>query len=311
MSREIRRPTDHVTCRHCHRDYRAITFRHLRNIHGYDDEHPIEEYKRHFRVSFALCGESRKKISRAKELFWDKRGQHWTPPDVLAAIRQLYRRTKSLRCGQVPVRLYEAGRRYFDTWERAIQKAGLDYEAATGVKRWTAAKVIERIQKLAAESVPLNGTNIMNKYPDLHQAAVKRFPYSWNKALRAAGFDPNVHKMQRGRWNRIEVENWIRKQVSSEHSILAKDVPKDLLSFVQKRLKTRWTTFVESLGIPYPGVVKKLDWTRRSVLQEIRRLKAEGHPMNLSAVKRSYVALVHQVRKFYGSWDRARAAAHA
>jgi hypothetical protein len=68
------------------------------------------------------------------------------------------------------------------------------------------------------------------------------------------------------------------------------------------------TDFVESLGIPYPGVKKRLDWTEQKLLDEIRRWQAEGHRLNYKAVHCEYQALIHQARKFFGSWDRARAA---
>jgi hypothetical protein len=72
---------------------------------------------------------------------------------------------------------------------------------------------------------------------------------------------------------------------------------------------TRWADFVESLGIAYPGIKKRRDWTKGKLIEEIRRWKAEGHRLNDRAVKFEYQALIHQARKFFGSWDRARAAA--
>jgi hypothetical protein len=66
---------------------------------------------------------------------------------------------------------------------------------------------------------------------------------------------------------------------------------------------------VESLGLPFPGIRKRRDWTKQKLLEEIRQWKAEGHRLNYQAVKCEYQALIHQARKFFGSWDRARAAA--
>jgi len=79
----------------------------------------------------------------------------------------------------------------------------------------------------------------------------------------------------------------------------------------QKRFSRHqpWTDFVESLGIPYPGIKKRRDWTRAALLSEIQRWQAEGNPLNYRAVKNTYQALIHQARKYFGSWDAARAAA--
>ena len=109
MARKTRLPSDHVTCKHCWNDYRAITVLHLRNIHGYDGDHPVNDYKRRFHLQSALCGEAREKISVEKEVFWARRGQHWTPARVLAAIRRLHRSGQSLRRQDVGVRLSKPG----------------------------------------------------------------------------------------------------------------------------------------------------------------------------------------------------------
>ena len=68
------RSSDYVTCRHCLKDFKAITCRTLRKIHGYDGDHPILDYKRRFRLQYAMCPESRQKIGHAKDIFWARQG---------------------------------------------------------------------------------------------------------------------------------------------------------------------------------------------------------------------------------------------
>ena len=115
--------------------------------------------------------------------------------------------------------------------------------------------------------------------------------------------------MLRGRWTKAKAEEWVRRRAAEGRSILARDAPCDLLDFVWRRLGTGWTGFVESLGIPYPGVKKRRDWTEAKVLSEIRRWKAEGHSLRYKRVQQGYQALLHQARKFFGSWDEACTAA--
>ena len=69
---------------------------HLRNVHGYKGDHPIESYERKFGLQSAACREVRKKISEAKAAFWTKRGHHWTHAKIRAEIRRLYRSGRSL-----------------------------------------------------------------------------------------------------------------------------------------------------------------------------------------------------------------------
>jgi hypothetical protein len=139
--------------------------------------------------------------------------------------------------------------------------------------------------------------------------AASRHLGSWGKALREAGFDPKEHRKLRTRWTREKAADWVWKRLRGGPSILARDVPPDLLCFVWKNPKIGWTDFVESLGVPYPGIKKRRDWTKAKVLSEIRRWDTEGHPLNHRAVADTYAALVHQARKFFGSWARARAKA--
>ncbi len=301
-------PSDYVTCKHCLKDFRAVTVSHLRNVHGYKGDHPIEGYKRKFGLQSAACREVRKKISEAKGAFWAKRGHHWTRARIRAEIHRLYRSGRSLRCGKIPVRFYEAGRRYFGTWQAAIEKAGLDYEEATEVRQWTSEKVVESIRELAKRGVPLSASYVEAHHPTLFNAAVRRFPYSWATALKAAGFDPSEHKIYRGRWDRPKAEDWARKQSAKGRAVLSREAPGGLRDFVYKRLGMGWTDFLDSLGVRYPGV-RKRRWTKKKLLAEIRRWKAEGHGLNYRTVKSEYRALIHQASKLYSSWDRARAAA--
>jgi hypothetical protein len=298
-----------VTCRHCRKDYRAITVLHLRRIHGYEGDHPVLDYKRRFRLKTAMCSESRQKIGEAKEVFWARQGRHWVRRKVIAEIRRLHRAGESLRGKSVPIRLYMAARRHFGTWEEAVKRAGLDYEDVTGVRRWNREKVIEEIRELADRGVSLSATDVQRRFPCLFTAAVKRFPYSWSKALRAAGLDPAAHKMPRGRWDATAAGDWVRRRVAQGRPILARNAPRDLQEYARNRLGKSWTDFVESLGIPYPGIKKRRDWTESKVLAEIRRWKEGGHTLRQAEVKRHYQALLHQARKFFGSWDGTLAVA--
>jgi hypothetical protein len=198
MVRVARQPASFVTCQHCGKKYRAIAAMHLRKKHGYEDEHPILAYKAEFALRFAFCRDTRKRMSQAGESFWEDRGQHWTAQDVLDEILRIHRAGGCLRMNKVPVSLYEVGRRLFGTWKKAVEDAGLSYEDVSGVRRWNQQRVIERIQKLARDSVCLHSTFVKQHYPFLHKAAIKLFPSSWAKALQAAGLNPAEHRMPKG-----------------------------------------------------------------------------------------------------------------
>ena len=92
--------------------------------------------------------------------------------------------------------------------------------------------------------------------------------------------------------------------------ITARHVPAGLYARVTNEVRGGWAAFVESLGIPYPGVRKRLDWTDETVVAEIRDLRRRGQPLNVRAVRDAGCeALAQQARKRFGSWDEALRAA--
>lgn len=303
------RSPDKITCRHCRKKFGAITYKHLVFIHGYEPEHPIVEYKERYLIPKALCLRGRKKLKRVMKNHWAELGQDWTRLKVVDQIRRRRQARRSLRANRVPDRLYLAGRRFFGTWKAAVEKAGLDYDSITARRRWNRDKIIRHIRELARDHVLLDATHIRRQYCDLFRAAEKEFPKSWAKALRAAGLDPDEHKQRRGRWDRDKAVAWVRTRVKNGRPILGRDAPRDLLDFVRNRLEASWTEFIESLGIPYPGIKKRRDWNKKTVVKEIRRWKAKGNRMNYAALKAGFQALLIQAKKYFKSWDAARKAA--
>ncbi|MBI3861038.1 MAG: hypothetical protein HY290_04000 [Planctomycetia bacterium] len=301
--------TDFVVCQHCGRTYGAITVTHLRSPHGYTSEHPVAEYKQRFGLESATSADVRGKLKEQRIDFWIARKQHWTRDRILAAIRNRYQAGASLQWNSVPNSLRLAAKRRFGSWGVALQMASLDYDSITSRRHWSRDKVVSEIRKLEADQVPLNSNWIKRRHGDLYRAAIKLFPSSWEKALRAAGVDSYEQKKRRGRWNHKRVRAWMRERIDRGRSLLARDIPVDLVRFVHAILKTSWTEFVESFGVPYPGIKKRRDWSREMLLAEIRRWAALGHRTNSKSISREYQALLPQARKYFRSWDAARAAA--
>jgi len=90
---------------------------------------------------------------------------------------------------------------------------------------------------------------------------------------------------------------------------LARDAPSKLFQFVREQLKVGWMEYLESLGVHDHGSHSIRRWSRETVISEIRRWHSEGQPLNSSAIVQVDQSLVIQARKFFTSWDSARAAA--
>lgn len=299
---------DEIICRHCGKAYLAITVSHLRYRHSYIGEHPVNDYKRRYNLKFAKCTQTRRRHSRYMVGVVTARGQRWTRKRLLTEIRRAHRAGEGLSVTVAPIKWCRAAERLFGSWRSAVEAAGLNYDELLLLHRWSRQRIVEEIHELARQGTPLDRSHIRRRHSALFHSAVVWFPSSWGKALRAAGFDPAQHKKSRGCWDRRKAAEWVRQRVKHGRSILARDVPSDLRRYAQYKFESGWTGFVESLGIVYPG--KRLrHWSKNLVLQEIRRLTTAGQAMHSSAVKRVDDALVRQARKYFKSWDAARAAA--
>jgi hypothetical protein len=307
MRHVARDPDSFVVCRLCWKRFRAINCFHLRSIHKFKGDHPVLDYKAEFDLTHSMCRDTRKQMSEAKEDYWDIRGLHLSPDEVLSEIRRLHRAKKSLRGKNVPNPLFARGRRLFGSWKNAIEAAGFNYEQVTGVRRWSREKVIEIIKRLAGLGIPINASTIERQHFALYRAAIRLFPLSWAKALKAAGFNPAEHKKTRNVWDRQSAEDWVKKQAARKKSLLTSNVPRNLRHFVYSHLKKGWPEFVEEVtGQPYAGIKKRRDWTRKKVIAEIRRLKAQGNSLNYKAVVRAAgQGIIKQAKKFFGSWPAA------
>ena len=179
---------------------------------------------------------------------------------------------------------------------------------ATGIRQLTAEKFVESIRELAKPGVPLSASYVKAHHRRCFTRLSGDSLTVGQRHLRLRALIPARHKIYRGRWDRPKAEDWVRKQSAKGRAVLSREAPGGLLDFVYKRLGMGWTDFLDSLGVRYPGV-RKRRWTKKKLLAEIRRWKAEGHGLNYRTVKSEYRALIDQAGKLYSSWDRARAAA--
>ena len=129
----------------------------------------------HFRESAHMSEHREKKFNR-----------RWTKDDVIREILAVEDRSaKSVQ--RRFSSLYGAATRHFGSWKAAVEAAGIDYSCV--VKRrssgyWQVERILEAIQRMQKK----NSTSARMNHVDLYSAALRTFG-SWEKAIRAAGFD--------------------------------------------------------------------------------------------------------------------------
>ena len=295
---------DQIVCLLCGETYRAITYKHLKWIHGFEGEHPVQDYKERFGLRVAACEEScdlRRdvQVERHKQA-----GRHWTKAKILREIRKRRRSEHGLAHSRAPVALTLAARRAFGSWDAALRAAGVDPAEHRFTNAWDEDRLAKAIRHHASGGHRVSASWVKEADPELYRAAV-RLVGNWTEAIRVAGLDVRDHSEPK-RWSLDRVEAWVRVTHASGGDIRSVAVPSGAQARVIQETDYTWSEFVEALGIPYPGQKKRLDWTADAVLREIRRRHRQGFPLNAKAVVRDVgQALVQQARKRFGSWDEA------
>ena len=119
--------------------------------------------------------------------------QQWTREEILVRIRGMNAQGHDLLDPRFKTRhraLYLAAcaHRYFGSWKRAVQAAGLNHEQMRESRVWTQARILRTIQELAVQNKPLGWAFIEEHEPGIYRAARRKENFgSWAGALRAAG----------------------------------------------------------------------------------------------------------------------------
>ncbi len=296
--------TDRVVCLLCGETYRAITYLHLKRVHHFEGAHPIRDYKARFGLRVACCQET---CDRAKEVQiqrHERAGRHWTRERLLRELRRGNRSQHALAHSRAPAALALAARRMFGGWDAALRAAGIDPREHRFTKTWDLDRLVAAIRGHARTGHAVSSSWVMEHDPALHRAAI-RLLGNWTSAIRAAGLDVRAHRVPK-RWTLDHVVEWVRRTHAESGDVRSSHAPAGALERVRGEVGVPWSAFLESLGIPYPGSVKRLDWSDAEVLRSIRARGRSGKALNAMAVERAEgQALTKQARIRFGSWGEA------
>ena len=125
-----------------------------------------------------------------------RRHAWWSREKIVQMIRELHADGVALSHAKMRQRhsalVAAAGSpRYFGSWERAVEAAGVDYDVVRCGTRWDRAKIIAKIKELHREGKPLNnaGMRQLGLRGMVEAARRERNFGSWAGAVEAAGLD--------------------------------------------------------------------------------------------------------------------------
>ena len=126
--------------------------------------------------------------------------QLYSRDNIISRIKELYFEREDLRPSSASIRrLVGAAIRYFGSWRKAVESAGIDYseilswskeERGKKMAKWTKESIIAKIKEIHQREEDLTAYSVMNKYLSLYNYARRKdFFGSWKKALEAAAIN--------------------------------------------------------------------------------------------------------------------------
>lgn len=123
-----------------------------------------------------------------------RRYRSWTNERIIERLQELATQAADLSWRHVSTKLdptlaaAAVKAHHFGSWQKALEAAGLDYEAIRRYHDWSEAEVLYRIRERYDNGQALNAKALEKENTALITAARRRFP-AWHASLQAAGLD--------------------------------------------------------------------------------------------------------------------------
>ena len=236
----------------------------------------------------------------------------WSHDSIIHYIQDLEARGKPLYSSYVQENystLHRAAFRYFGNWKTAVTLAGFNYDEIRRTKRWTNEKIVAEIKKLYERGEDLSWRVVsMGKHAALASAAIcKRHFGSWRNALLAAGIKESEFRRYQ-RWSEKKIQKVIVCCYQKGDSLNAKAMQKEesKLYHAASRRFGSWRNAVESCGLDYRQIAKRVHLSKVEVLKALDKLKKQGVYLSSCNVQANYPAIHAAAVRRFGSWRSAR-----
>ena len=242
----------------------------------------------------------------------------WDEERVLGEILERHELGEPLAHSKAPSHLVSAARYRFDSWQAAIEAAGLDYAAVRLVRPpYTREELLALLGSLAARRPDMTLTEL---HDHRAAAALLREFGSLERAARAAGLRSWPRRLLGPLLARAATLRAIRARRAEGSSIRMSDVDREdhhLVLSAHRHFES-WLAAVAAAGIPVarsrpearprdfvPG--RRPTWSRREVRNALDERQRAGLPMNPAALRKADSGLYQAAKKFLGySADIAR-----
>jgi len=246
-----------------------------------------------------------------------RKNLRWSAERVLNEIRQWKEKGEALYANHVRLNYQEllaASIRYYGSWQKAVEAAGISYEAVRKYRKWSKEVIVEEIRDLAARGFDLSFRSMaLSQHNSMVYAAIRpKYFGDWRAALEAAGLASEEIYRYRS-WDMEGILEEIRRLQTEGADLSSKsmDESSNKLIATARRRFGNWGRALESAGINYDEIRRRKRWTKASVAEGILELKAQGVKLITPEVKKANPSLFAAACKkhFYGTWKKALKAA--
>ncbi len=250
----------------------------------------------------------------------------WSKERVVQAI--LARQQQGLPFSTIyqdDINLYAAGKRYFGTWNKALQAAGLPEHK----KRWSRKAVVCAILARQRQGLPLAGLtprtierwskeriiaelrywdgqsrHVVRLQDQSLLGAAARFFGSVEEATKAAGVE-----LRQRRWSRQRIIDTIQDRYIKGLPIAKAGFGQVALALVAKKRFGSWREAVTAAGLgdklPPPKTVR--NWSQRAIIEAVVLRHRQG--LRLSKTWKTDTGLYSAAKKHFGGWPNVLCAA--
>jgi hypothetical protein len=227
----------------------------------------------------------------------------WDEDRVTGEILQRHSRGESLASSKVPASLNGAARKYFGSWQNAIEAAGLNYDDVRLVRRWDAKAIVNELHALRG------------KQPNLTRGELHHLPVGAAILIHFDGLDEALAAARVDDWPqwsaqpypaREEALELLRQRHQAGLSLRRKDIVRDdhRLEWAVLRHFPSFRAAFAAARLPNPFPRRR--WDREGVLRELRTRLKQGRSTAASDVAEG---VYKAARRLFGSWDSAVRAA--
>ena len=234
-----------------------------------------------------------------------RRGQHWTRERVRREIltRQkrklpLYERAVQQTCSG----LWNAARRLYGSWLRALKKVGIDPDTVRRRRRRSRREVLDALTGMIQKGVDLSYTSVRRSHPTLVAAAEARFG-SWSNTLKASRVDPQSVARHR-RWTDSSVLTALRALGRGYRLGEVRDMDTGLVAAALKAFGS-WEGAMHAAGFEYTSKREPPKWPRSTILSAIRHRKRLRLSLQDKDVIPEVGGLYSAARREFETWRKA------